>query len=121
MPRRKEDSRQLDELTTFVTAIYDLININRVTTIRNTIKNVKSDRFALKMFVQNVLTCNTMLELPMTDIELGTILFRLLLNREITQLELGNMIEYLEDHTRSDMVFKILASHEWAERVNLLV
>ena len=121
MARKINSEKPLDELSAFVYSVYGLLDIDRATTIKTTIKNVRGNKIALKAFVQNALTCATMLDKSITDIELGTILFRVLLEREITGSELSNMIEYLDNHTRTDMINKLLASAEWAERVNRIV
>ena len=110
-----------DPLAVFIGKVYELLNINKQSAIRSTIRSVRGDKIALKAFVTNALTSSTMQEKQMTDIELGTILFRLLIDREINSTELTNLIEYLDDHTRTDMVYKMLASVEWQEKVDRLI
>ena len=123
MAREKKTERptpRQDELTTFVNDLYKFINVDKSQVIRNTVRNVRGNKGALKEFVQSIMTCATVQNMEITDIELGTILFKLLLNRPITPTELGNMVEYLEGHTRSDMISKILCSQDWYDRLNEL-
>ena len=117
---KEKRERAVDELTDFITEVYKFININKATVIKNTVRKVRGNKVALRAFVQNALLTDTVLNMEMTDIELGTLLFRLLLNREITVLELTNMVEYLGGHTRADMINHILSSRDWLDRLNTL-
>ena len=110
-----------DPLATFITKVYGLLDIDKQSVITNTVRSVRGDKVALRGFVTNALTSATVQNKPMTDIELGTILFRLLLDREINPSELNNLVEFLGTHTRTDMVYQMLASVEWHDKMNRLI
>ena len=116
----EKPTRVGDPLTVFVSSVYSLLGIDRQSSIKDTVRSVRGNKIALKSFVYNALTSSTMQEKQITDIELGTMLFRLLLDREINAVELTNLLDYLGTHTRVDMVNKLLSSIEWQEKVDKL-
>ena len=118
---REKKERPMDELVAFVSNIYKFLNIDKASVIKNTVRTVRGDKVALRDFVQNSLTTAYVLDMEVSDIELGILLFPLLLGRNIMPAELGNMVEYLGTHTRADMIKHILASSDWRDRLDRLI